>query len=654
MTSWQATTGTPPSPSVGQGTPPDPQIAASSTHVVVGVGSGLLFYTKSGKPYPDGKNYLNETNLFQPLIDGAQLAKDVNGHIDNFNDLRVIFDPYRHRFWTVATGAYRGSACWKGPGCKKNGDPCPSPAPKNSICVKGAATLPADEERMVVGLAVSRDEDPTHGWYLYYWDAAIGWKSHEAPYKPRDMGDYPSIGINATTVDVSNIVTDNWTLPAPGNQQVRAYPHIALYNADDMAAGMSPTIPGWHLYPLISADGKTCSSGFRNENGSCPSALIQPTLAHPDPGGSFLVGREGSDKLSVWKVTDLLQPTQLVTAATVMVTKWTNPKNAPQQGGDSTNYVALKNGLTDPLKSVWRWFLYVVTQDASSTGRGQVRVLRLWVSDFPTIPNPPSSGSNQGSTQHRIGTASGETSSYGWPVIEVNKNNDSVVEYTRSGPKAYVGIRYNTWVFDEPSMQGGRMLKQGEATLVQPVDSSGNPLKDKYGNYVATRWGDLAGASVDFVDDKEAAGIWIVHEYARSPTAGATTGGIYAIWVGKIFGQTYPDWYFTGRYGGTIKVAPGGSIAVTRTIANGGDAAAPATSVRAYLVASSGAQTTVGGGSVAAMSAGASKLVVANLSVPAGTTKGSYTLKLIVDPDQSVAEYGEANNVLKCACVTVG
>jgi hypothetical protein len=377
VTSWQAKTGTPPSPTVGQGTPPDPQIAVSSTHVVVGVGSGLLFYTKSGKPYPDGKNYLNETNLFQPLIDAAQLAKNENGHIDNFNDLRVIFDPYRHRFWTVATGAYRSSACWKGPGCKKNGDPCPSPAPKNSICVKGAQTLPPDQERMVVGLAVSRDEDPTHGWYLYYWDAAIGWKTHEAPYKPRDMGDYPSIGINATTVDVSNIVTDNWTLPAPGNQKVRAYPHIALYKADDMAAGKGPTIPGWHLYPLISADGKVCDSGFRNEDGTCPAALIQPTLAHPDPGGSFLVGREGSNKLSVWKVTDLLQPTQAVTAATVKATAWTNPKNARQQGGGSTNYVALKNGLTDPLKSVWRWFLYVVTQDASSSGRGYVRVLRL-------------------------------------------------------------------------------------------------------------------------------------------------------------------------------------------------------------------------------------------------------------------------------------
>jgi len=517
--SWQAMTGQPNCPpgqplvaATGQGTPPDPQIAVSSTFVVVGVGTGLLLYKKDGTPYPSACNYVDETKLFQPLIDAAQLAKDANGHIDNFNDLRVIFDPYRKRFWTVATGAYR--TC------------IPDPQDPSGPCVKGATTLPADEERMVVGLAVSADEDPTHGWYLYYWDAAVGWKKHSPPYQPRDMGDYPSIGINATTVDVSVSVSS----------ATRSYPHIALYNADDMAADQGPTVQGWHLYPLINADGTACASGgLQNPDGSCPGSIVQPTLAHPDPGGSYLVSVEGASKLVIWKVTDLLQPTQQVTSAEVpLPTPLVDPANSVQKDGKPTNLIAFNNLHNWPLKVVWRWFLYVTLDDAGSTKLARVRVLRLWVSDFPNVPAPPASGSNGGSRQLEIGA--GSTGSFGWPALEVNKNNDSVVVYAIVGPNAYASIRYNAWIFDEATMRGGRLLKAGEATETQLTDSNNNPLLDKYGNLVPTRWGDLAGASVDFAFGKEADGIWIVHEYARSTDGVSTSNGSYGIWVGKIFG----------------------------------------------------------------------------------------------------------------------
>ena len=59
--------------------------------------------------------------LFDPLIDpsggGPKLGLKQNGQIDNFNDSRVVFDPYRKRFWAVATGFCRTNY-----GVDENGD----------------------------------------------------------------------------------------------------------------------------------------------------------------------------------------------------------------------------------------------------------------------------------------------------------------------------------------------------------------------------------------------------------------------------------------------------------------------------------------------------------------------------------------------------
>jgi len=569
--SWRATTGTgTPAPSAVSQNPPDPQIAVSSTHVVVGVGDRLFFYLKDGTPYPSGNNHvLTTTDLFQPLIDktspnGARLGLPQNGLINNFNDLRVIFDPYRRRFWVTATGTCRGKVDTDKDG--KGDTTCAFALPEKATnCPPGIGaaapwTVPCGHRRMVVGLAVSVDEDPTHGWYRYWWDAAVGWADGSAPYLAGDLGDYPSLGINATTVDVSLMVVGTKGKKRSG----RVYPHIALYRAGDMAKGKGPTIAGWHLYPKgfkpdpLNPKKLYCSE-FRDPDDTCPSAVVQPTLAHPDPGGSYLVARHPWEPtaLLVWKVTDLLQPTQKVDVALVKVGAWSDSAiPSPQKGGAAANTIDMAGAV--PIKAVWRLFLYVAMPDPDSAGQARSRVVRLWVSSFPNIPStsPPSGGSRE----IEIG-GPGSTNFYSWPAMEVNKNNDSVVVYSVSGKNAYASARYNAWLYPKTSMLVGQYLKKGEATLKQNKDASGNPTK--------SRWGDLAGASVDFVNGKEADGIWIVHEYARSAGSGATSGA-YALWVGKIFGKTYPDYYWADTLKVSVsKVTAGGALKASATLANG-------------------------------------------------------------------------------------
>lgn len=495
--SWQATTGSPASPAFSL-TPADPQIAVSSTHVVVGMNGGMFFYTKDGKPYPNGNNFactfLNcNKNFFQPIINNGNLGATNNGQIDSFSDLRVIFDPYRKRFWAIATGACRSLITY----------------PPTGQQVKCAFyPLSKTQRRSVIGLAVSATEDPAGAWYFYWWDAAVGWGTNDPAYRPGDLGDYPSLGINATTVDITVKVTDaNLTSNA-----TRVYPHLLLLDATAMANNKPPSeITATHLYPSVSPLSMCDSAGLLNPNNSCPDAIIQPTVAHGDPQASYFISFESEWSLVIWKVTNQFHP--VVQSTEVPMSPHMNdPANAPQKG--SAAQIKMSNLSHSPLKAIWRaGALYIVTNDAANqNGRSLFRTLRLPTSEWPYVPSPEDVGS--GGDQVRGGSTS--TSSFGWPAIEVAPNRTAVVVYTRTGSTSYADIRYNVWPHDQIEMLGGRILKYGEA----PTAPAG-----------LTPWGDLAGASIEFENGKETDAIWIAHQYG---IAGSLSQPSYRVWVGKI------------------------------------------------------------------------------------------------------------------------
>ena len=251
------------------------------------------------------------TALFQSIITGSNLSPDAQGHIDSFSDLRAIFDPYRKRFWLATTGAYR--ACVKVRRQMPEG-------------ILDAARQPEadDHRRRRLG---RRGSDPRLVPLLVGRRCRLGDDERSLPR--RGHGRLSELGVNAVTVDVSVKVAD----------ATRAYPHVALYDANDMAAGKGPTIDGWSLYPLFKDD-STCNGGFRNPDGSCPGPIIQPTLAHPDPGGSSSSAAMDQRALVIWKVTDLLKPTQLVQGVEVpMPTAFSDPSDRPQKGAPVANTI---------------------------------------------------------------------------------------------------------------------------------------------------------------------------------------------------------------------------------------------------------------------------------------------------------------------------
>jgi hypothetical protein len=283
------------------------------------------------------------------------------------------------------------------------------------------------------------------------------------------------------------------------------YPHIALFDAAAMAAGKpGSSVAGWHLFP-VPAPFTTCGpAGLQNPDGSCPDPIIQPTLAHADPKASYFVAFENELTLVIWKVTNQLHPT--VQSTEVPTDLMRVPSDAPQKG--TTDPIAMSNLDYSPLKAVWAaGALYIVSNDADQSLRAIICVLRLPTSDWPHVPSPLDV--NSGADQVLGGTIG--TSSFGWPAIDVAPGGDAVIVYTRVGPLLYADIRYNAWPHNQKEMLGGRILKYGEAPEVATAPAT------------STRWGDLAGASVDFENGKETPAVWITHEYALSAGGSPTT-----------------------------------------------------------------------------------------------------------------------------------
>ena len=97
----------------------------------------MRYYDKNGNPVASS---IGSTTFFNA---GLNIQDAAGNKIDRYNDLRVIFDSYRKRFWVTAYAGF-----------------------------SGAANVPAAKRRSFIPLAVSKTQNPLDGWYYYYTDGA--------------------------------------------------------------------------------------------------------------------------------------------------------------------------------------------------------------------------------------------------------------------------------------------------------------------------------------------------------------------------------------------------------------------------------------------------------------------------------------------------
>jgi hypothetical protein len=418
-----------------------------------------------------------------------------------YDDVRLVFDEYRKRFCILSSG-----------GADK------SVVPDYWF------------NRSVQVLAVCVSQNPLDGWYLYWWDAAVGYTAGTPPagsiYRNSDAPDYPNLGVSPGLVVATARISTPCTTPAPGrgpaypcSKYNRASPdhpywHAVFLDGEHLSEGRpGKWVAGWHFWDITSPDG-----GSRH--------LLQPAVHHGPSDATWLVSAEDSpSKFAVFRLTDALTAQQKLDSTEVALNTASYPKigaqNAPQLGGAPGAVIQMANVGAEVLKAVFRSpNLYLVTPDSRKWGAAptdpnhplqpSIRFTRVRAIDFPSI------GTGSGYVDRLFGGGHpsdkpDKTMGYGWPAVEVNNKHDAVIVYARSGSSIYPEARYNAYLAADTDIRSSNRLKKGEGAV---AGTSG------------IRWGDNAGACVDPSDDD---GIWITQQYANN------TGG-YDVWVGKIFG----------------------------------------------------------------------------------------------------------------------
>lgn len=447
------------------GYPADTQIAVSNTHVVVTARAVIAFYDKTGsliQPPASTKNFFSILDLERRF------------GIDYYYDTRTIFDSYRNRFWIGAL-AYN---------CAHRQD---------------------TDRHDVFVIGVSTTENPLDGWYLYWWDAVAHYGTANDPvFQPGDAADYPSLGIDSSCIyqtnGVSNVVTN-----------IYRYWRVIFYPADALATGSS-NVNGWQFWDLANPD-------------SSPAGLIQPVIHHGFSPRAYFVSKWGNNRILIWGLDNPLQSSQQLNRVPIMISPFTFPPNAPQK--DSTQLIQMIYLNNDPLKAVYRKeMLYLTMNDALDWFRdnnptNSIRLIRINVSGYPIISTNPTAGfiNRIFGANNPIEDLPKTRMYYGWPAVEVNKDGNMAIVYTRSGITIYPEMRYSAYYTNEQDIRPSRLVKGGEA----PYTRDSNPA--------ILPWGDTAGASVDPSDDTT---IWIAHQYA-SLNAVNNINGNFEVWIAKVF-----------------------------------------------------------------------------------------------------------------------
>jgi hypothetical protein len=601
----------------------DPQIAAGTVYLVITTGGQIAFYDKAGKLLTgaNGKAVSPVTvkSFFAPLIPDMNTLLNLPSGADlttfglkSFYDARVIYDNFRHRFWIAALASNKS---------------------------QDLTTIARAARRTKVMAAVSIDEDPRHGWLLYWWNAVIDDGVCNDPAvtqcigtdnQPGDAGDYPCLGISDRFFMVSNHV-GRYDPQKPADPNTERYAVVHVLPADSLA-GLAPPAPNWAYWNIH----------FPDQN-SVVQFSLQPAVHHnPDPlGFSFLadntLSNGSTNTMVVLGFSYLEAPVAPPLRAVGVSVKAFGPaRDAPQSNANQLGAATLKlsNVVYFPLKAVFRDNkLYVTWQDCrdwTQIGACQTsnRLLRVDTSNFVfnNVSTDPATGfiDRPFGWRNVLEDPQDELAFYGMPVVEVNKNGDMVVVYNRSSADLDPEVRYSVYFANGVDVLPSRLLKDGEGPL-----ASGNQT-------------DTGGISVDPFDDTA---VWMAHSYAFLASPGSTFGKQRVV-VGKVFGLKRADLFVGGLVVKPRTIGPGDQLRADVRVANQGDGVATdARLVVALKDVATGASFPLGAVLLPDIQPGSEQTFSVSGLPPAATVARTFEVEALVDADHRVEEYSETNNL---------
>ena len=330
-------------------------------------------------------------------------------------------------------------------------------------------------------LGVTTTSDPTGTWIL---------RRYDTDADNNEWADFPTMGFNKNWITVGlNMFQIGGGFTRP---QVYAIDKAALY-AGGSGTGvfwgaLSSSDYGFTLMPATTEDNTTDTQylarvwGQLSGSGYLALHTITGTVASPTLGTVYAypaaTGASWSGSAGVTNIGPQLGG---------------NPVNI---GDDRLHAVVYRGGKL--------WISHHVFLPATSPNRAAVQWWSVTASTGAVLQ------------RGRIDSGSASTS-FGYPSLAVNANEDVLVGYSRFGssqyPSANYAFRYGTDAAG--TLQGDTLLKAGEANYVRTDSVSRN------------RWGDYSSTHVDPVNGTD---LWTLQEYAR-------TGNTWGTWWARITPQ---------------------------------------------------------------------------------------------------------------------
>lgn len=229
-------------------------------------------------------------------------------------------------------------------------------------------------------------------------------------------------------------------------------------------------------------------------------ATLRPAVTFGSPGVEYLINDSPfstGTTMTLWSLTNPLDPAPVLTGVNVPVTERTSPPNADQLGGSS---ILISVGGPRVRNVVYRagsvWTAHSVADVSGAFARA--RYVRIDVMG-PTLLEDVAFG-RDGCWLY-------------YPAVTADANGNMSMVYNQSCTDEYIGIRYTGRRPGDVELRPSDLLKAGEATYVKDLGSGRN------------RWGDYSGIAVDPAQPSR---VWIYSEYAASP------GDTWGTWIGEL------------------------------------------------------------------------------------------------------------------------
>lgn len=443
-------------------------------------------------------------------------------------------------------------------------------------------------------MAVSQTNDPTGSWYRYSFDVA-------------DMPDYEKMAV----------WPDGYYMGMNNSSKKDIY----VFQRAQMLVGGTAQFVGFdNPYRPTTIDGFMCVPPIDNDGTAAPTGMPGMFITINDDaiGG-------GSDQLWLYKLTvNWTTPSSSTFARTQQLTvpafdsnfgnNWDNIK----QPGTTRELDAIPQVVMNAPQyrnfGTYHTIVCCHTVDVDATDHAGIRWYEL--------------RSTNGSTWsvRQTGTYAPDTHSRWMASIRMNAQNEIGLGYSISSTSVYPGIRY-TGQSSTAYAAGAGVMDLAEQTVITATTS-----QTSY-----NRWGDYSGMSVDPTDNKT---FWYTTQYGGSRQTNICSFQVAAA-------PATPDLIVQNPATTPTSVNDGATTTASCTVKNQGGADADASNLKYYLSTDAtynSGDILLATDAVAALTAGSTASVSEVLTIPSGTTVGTYYIIFFTDADGAVTEGNETNN----------